>query len=134
MVTSLREYENRAVEFGLSPRSVINLIHHAIGQLVLNRPTFNYNLMELSVESAYQSTWEAYNIKKDYDGVVKFFDVENKVFRIIADQAANNKKAFELEKENDKNDFLQTEPGTKRNIYARIVLRIRRRLPYGTGT
>jgi hypothetical protein len=30
--------------------------------------------------------------------------VENKVFRIIADQAANNKKAFELEKENDNND------------------------------
>jgi hypothetical protein len=30
--------------------------------------------------------------------------VQNKVFRIIADQAANNKKAFELEKENDKND------------------------------
>jgi hypothetical protein len=32
--------------------------------------------------------------------------VQNKVFKIVADQAANYKKAFGLEKENDKNDEL----------------------------
>jgi poly-gamma-glutamate capsule biosynthesis protein CapA/YwtB (metallophosphatase superfamily) len=32
--------------------------------------------------------------------------VQNQVFKIVADQAANNKKAFGLEKENDKNDEL----------------------------
>ena len=46
------------------------------------------------------------NIKKEYDRVIKLFDVQNKVFKIVADQAANNKKAFGLENENDKNDEL----------------------------
>ena len=32
--------------------------------------------------------------------------MQNKVFKIVADQAANYKKAFGLEKENDKNDEL----------------------------
>ncbi len=34
------------------------------------------------------------NIKKEFDKVVKFYEINDKVFKIIADQASNNKKAF----------------------------------------
>ena len=35
------------------------------------------------------------NIKSEYDKVVNFYDINNKVYKVIADQAANMKKAFE---------------------------------------
>ena len=63
MVTSVYEYEDTAVRIG-AVQKYAEAIHDAIGQLVLHRPTFDYKAVELSIESAYQSTWEAYNIKK----------------------------------------------------------------------
>lgn len=33
-------------------------------------------------------------IKKQYDEIIKLFDIEDKIFKIVCDQAANNKKAF----------------------------------------
>lgn len=81
MVTSVREYEYRAIGFGTSPRSVINGIHNVIGQLILSRPTFDFNSMEISIESAYQSTWEAYNIRDIHD--------DNKLRHIIITKTMN---------------------------------------------
>jgi hypothetical protein len=39
-----------------------------------------------------------------YDSVVKFYDVQNKVFKIVADQGANIKKGFRDERECDQDD------------------------------
>jgi len=48
------------------------------------------------------------NIKSEYDEVMKFFDINSKVFKVVADQAANMKKAFSNEYEaSDKTDELQ---------------------------
>ena len=62
LVTSVNEYEDVAIRVG-SVRSYTDGIHNAIGQLVLNRPTFDFKAMEISIESAYQSVGETYAIK-----------------------------------------------------------------------
>ena len=46
------------------------------------------------------------NIKREYDKVVNFYDINNKVYKVITDQAANMKKAFELTTECEINDEL----------------------------
>jgi hypothetical protein len=38
-------------------------------------------------------------IKAQYDKIIKIFDLESKVFKVCADQGANVKKAFKLQKE-----------------------------------
>ena len=43
-------------------------------------------------------------IKTSYDQVVKFYDVQNKVFKIVADQGANIKKGFRNERECEQDD------------------------------
>ena len=43
-------------------------------------------------------------IKKHYDETVKFFDISSNVFKIIADQGANVKKAFKETRECDNTD------------------------------
>lgn len=43
-------------------------------------------------------------IKSSYDRVVKFYDVTNKVFKIVTDQGSNMKKGFRNEKECDQDD------------------------------
>ena len=47
------------------------------------------------------------NIKNEYDDVIKFFDLKNKVFKVVTDQAANMKKAFQHETEAADSDELQ---------------------------
>ena len=46
------------------------------------------------------------NIKKEYDDVMKFYDLSNKVFKVITDQAANMRNAFANEKEAHDSDEL----------------------------
>ena len=43
-------------------------------------------------------------IKKHYDETISFFDISSKVFKIIADQGANVKKAFKETRECNKSD------------------------------
>jgi hypothetical protein len=43
-------------------------------------------------------------IKKHYDQTVKFYDISTNVFKIIADQGANVKKAFKETRECDNSD------------------------------
>jgi hypothetical protein len=47
------------------------------------------------------------NIKKEYDEVMKTYDIDKKVFKVVADQAANMKKAFLTEYEAGDSDDLQ---------------------------
>jgi hypothetical protein len=47
------------------------------------------------------------NIKKEYDEVMKIYDIDKKVFKVVADQAANMKKAFLTEYEAGDSDDLQ---------------------------
>lgn len=61
ILTTVYEYEDAAVRIG-SVQSYTNSVHNAIGQLVLHRPTFDYNAMEVSIELAYQAAWEAYTL------------------------------------------------------------------------
>ena len=44
------------------------------------------------------------NIKKEYDKVIQYYDLSNKVFKIITDQAANMRKAFQNENEANETD------------------------------
>ena len=46
------------------------------------------------------------NIKHEYDKIATFYDINNKVFKIVTDQAANMKKAFETTKECENSDEL----------------------------
>jgi hypothetical protein len=44
------------------------------------------------------------NIKNEYDKVIKFYDLKHKIFKVITDQAANMRKAFENEAEARESD------------------------------